>query len=102
MPSQLLAHSRRFRPLPHQKQFLTAAHCRFVVLVCGTLVYGKGDEAAQQEELKTLQANGELPLDVDGSEPSAPVFAPVGPARSAPMTMGTPSSFKASLLLLTQ
>ena len=69
--------------------------CRFVVLVAGTVIYGKGDEVQQKEELEDLEAAGELPPDSAAEfAASAPMFAPTMPLRSGPMAMGTPSSFK--------
>lgn len=68
---------------------------RFVVLVAGTVIYGKGDEVQQKEELEDLEAAGELPPDSAAEfAASAPMFAPTMPLRSGPMAMGTPSSFK--------
>lgn len=76
--------------------FLQAAG--FVVLVAGTVIYGKGDEVQQKEELEDLEAAGELPPDSAAEfAASAPMFAPTMPLRSGPMAMGTPSSFKSTM-----
>ena len=68
---------------------------RFVVLVAGTVIYGKGDEVQQKEELEELEALGELPPDRAAElAASAPMFAPIMPMRSGPMAMSIPHSFK--------
>jgi hypothetical protein len=72
------------------------ALCSFVVLVCGTLVYGKGDELEHKKEYEALLADGEAPSSTSAPPAAAPVFAPIpdGAARTAPMAMATPSSYK--------
>ena len=72
------------------------ALCSFVVLVCGTLVYGKGDELEHKKEYEALLADGEAPSLTSAPLAAAPVFAPVsdGAMRTAPMAMATPSSYK--------
>ena len=68
---------------------------RFVVLVAGTVIYGKGDEAQQKQELEELEAAGELSPDRAAEfAASAPMFAPTAPMRSGAMAMSIPSSFK--------
>ncbi len=75
--------------------------CRFVVLVCGTLVYGRGDEHEQKVEHDSLIQEA-LRLGGDGppsgsapAEAAAPMLARAsGNIRTAPMAMTTPSSFK--------
>ncbi|KAK9812950.1 hypothetical protein WJX72_006245 [[Myrmecia] bisecta] len=75
----------------------------FVVLVCGTLIYGRGDEKAIEEIIEEAQ-EGHGP-----QSPAAGAFAPVpassaaaavpggGRAPSRPVSMrGTPSSFKST------
>ena len=78
------------------------ALCRFVVLVCGTLVYGKGDEHEHRKEYEALLADGEAPSSTIAPLPAAPMFAPVslGATQTAPLAMATPSSYK--VLLPTQ
>jgi len=82
---------------------------RFVVLVSGTLVYGRGDEAEARKAAAAAEADGLAGYGEEAGTPPrfAPVPAPPGgrsaalPARhgslpSAPVAMRhTPSSFKA-------
>lgn len=67
-----------------------------MVLVCGTLVYGKGDEVQQRAENAALAAPlaGETQADAAARTAAVPMFVPTMPMRSGPMAMGTPSSFK--------
>ena len=87
---------------------------RFVVLVSGTLVYGRGDEAEARKAAAAAEADGLAGYGEEAGTPPrfAPVPAPPGgagrsaalPARhgslpSAPVAMRhTPSSFKARAL----
>ena len=68
----------------------------FVVLVCGTLVYGKGDELEQKKEYEVLVADSEAPSSTSAPPSAAPGFAPVpdGAMQTAPMGIAMPSSFK--------
>ena len=75
--------------------------CRFLVLVCGTLVYGKGDEHEQKTENEALihealVLGGDAPPSGSAPPPAAPILtrASAGGMRTAPMAMSTPSSFK--------
>ena len=70
------------------------------MLVCGTLVYSKGDTKEEEEE---LQAFGGIAPDLAGPPPPAPHYNALptrvpgaqGEAATQPITMrGTPSSFK--------
>ena len=82
---------------------------RFVVLVCGTLVYSRGDEAETRKHEAAAAADGLAGLGEEAGTPPrfAPVAVPFGgrsaamPARpggsmpSAPVAMRqTPTSFK--------
>ncbi|BDA42835.1 Solute carrier family 35 member F6 [Coccomyxa sp. Obi] len=75
----------------------------FAVLVCGTLVYSKGDSKEEEEE---LQAFGGVAPDLAGPPPPAPHYNALptlvpgahGEATTQPITMrGTPSSFKSTM-----
>jgi hypothetical protein len=67
----------------------------FVILVAGTLVYGRGDEAATKEEIEEAVAAGLIPAPVDAAEAgeTAPLLQPSRgaaaaaaiPARSVPV-----------------
>ena len=64
------------------------------MLVCGTLVYGRGDEHEHRKEYEALVAEGEVPSMTSAPPETAPVFAPIGATRTAPLAMTTPSSYK--------
>lgn len=74
------------------------------MLVCGTLVYSKGDSKEEEEE---LQAFGGDAADLGGPPSEAPQYNALptlvpgarGEAATQPITMrGTPSSFKVWVL----
>ena len=101
-PVQLLSSDPGYCPgLQTDHRVRSACLCRFVVLVCGTLVYGKGDEHEQKQEhealiQEALVLGGEAPPSSSAPPPSAPVLtrSSAGGTRTAPMAMTTPSSFK--------
>lgn len=86
--------------------------CSFVVLVTGTMVYGKGDEEGSKQELAEAMAgslDGTPAAALEAAE-TAPLLAPAAvPAVAVPAHAGVPmpsdpivvrSSFKATMNLM--
>lgn len=72
-----------------------------MILVAGTLVYGRGDEEASKEELAAAVASGELPESLtavdEEAASAAPLLQPAAPAvgipaRTAPVGIRTGAS----------
>jgi hypothetical protein len=63
--------------------------CSFVILVSGTLVYGRGDEEEGKQELEAALASGAIPAEAATAaapvdEEAAPLLAAAAAAAAAP------------------
>jgi hypothetical protein len=87
--------------------------CRFVVLVTGTMVYGRGDEEGSREELaEALEGETEAAAAAQETSPLLPPAAAAAPAATSAVPMpGRPgagpsepviirSSFKATMNMM--